>query len=684
MNYPLVNVTQSAMFTPTIGTLYCDFYQLTNAIGDIQNGQASVQNGINVWPVRLIRTPSGTTIVQSYSDTALLDLPAAEDENFETRYAGVLRTWCILTGKNPTSYEDLITQGCVSLAPRSIVLDVWLADVHDCPMAALTSMMAGSDTCDSCDDPSPADADREFNAFGPSALPCGRLTFNKFKISTNNFILEWFSESNATYEIVSATDVKSTNWTSLASLYPASTTSNLTSFTDAGGATNKTKFYKVAKTGISITLCQSNTLSGTVTIPFELGMPPSQPCLGIQFVLDGASTRSIWGPTNPISEARATWDTETTSNGWHTLRAIALYTALETGGAHLPAYASQIVTVQTANAIVLPEFPLTFGSRLPINALLAASNADWTVTIRDPAGATLWSTNGSTTAGKVNTAWTGSSPDAWVEVEVTATPTTGLGPIMLGGGSSSSTKKKVHKKIGGFSNGYLVAYEEKINSEVLDGGVVALCASIYDILDTQSDYWQVTASIADNPASWTAFHNMLADPQTANLYVFCHGSPQTIGFDPLNQRGLGRCGIFSSELGVFLMNGPIGDKFLASKPYRFVFLDGCETGGSYLLGGFLDFSPGVWNNAFGIQSGDYTATGSEPQAFMGWKTQKAYAGPPPGRLFDTSHRNFVQGFYTGWANGSTLKQASDDAYNSLHDPFFTKPYIVGVDTLSWQ
>lgn len=176
----------------------------------------------------------------------------------------------------------------------------------------------------------------------------------------------------------------------------------------------------------------------------------------------------------------------------------------------------------------------------------------------------------------------------------------------------------------------------------------------------------------------------MAEPTTANLYIFCHGSPQTIGYDPLNQRGLGRCGLFSSEIGVFLRNGPIGDKFLASKPYRFVFLDGCETGGSYLLSGFLDFSPGGWNNAFGIQSGDYTATGSDPQAFMGWKTQKAYAGPPPGRLFDTSHRNYINGFYTRWAAGEQLKQASDNAYSDLHDVFFTKPYIVGVDTMLFQ
>ena len=42
----------------------------------------------------------------------------------------------------------------------------------------------------------------------------------------------------------------------------------------------------------------------------------------------------------------------------------------------------------------------------------------------------------------------------------------------------------------------------------------------------------------------------LAEPTTANLYIFCHGSPQTIGYDPLNQRGLGRCGLFSSEIGV--------------------------------------------------------------------------------------------------------------------------------------
>ena len=61
--YPLVNPWQPAMFYPTLGTFYCDFDQLTNAIGDVRYGTASIQDGISVWGVRLIRTASGTAVV---------------------------------------------------------------------------------------------------------------------------------------------------------------------------------------------------------------------------------------------------------------------------------------------------------------------------------------------------------------------------------------------------------------------------------------------------------------------------------------------------------------------------------------------------------------------------------------------------------------------------------------------
>jgi hypothetical protein len=660
--------------------LWADFSQLPGQFGEAFAQSQGQVHGVTVLKLRLTRLIlSGETLVEFPSGTNSLTLAAPS--GYEANQQRWVTRSCLGLWQQWIDWGELERTTTPTLR-----LDIALANVNDKP--AFDASIAAEDAA--CAEASAISAaspggmamfdemTEDFDILSAdSTSSCGRLKFNKLQATGTNFFLEWFSETNATFEIASATDMTmpASNWTSVASLYPAVAGTNLTGFLDVGAATNTAKFYKVAKTGISITLCQSNTLSGVVDIPFELGMPPSQPCLGVQFLLDGAISKSIVAPDNPISTAHATWDTETTSNGWHTLQAVASYSALAVGNVALPTYVSQIVTVKTANSIVMPDFPMRFGSRLPVNATLSSSNANWTVIIRDPVGSVLQTFTGSTTVGRLSVVWTNSLPETTpVQVEVSYT-TTGLDPIQLGGFAGfGPTKKNAYKLIGGFPNDYLVTYEVVCNEETSDGGVASLC---YDVAVFVSDngYNAIQSAIDDNPSSWAQWKQSLKAVNTANLYLYSHGGPSVLGYDPYSQRGLGKCGVFDSEIAAFLLNGPVGTNYFAGKLYRFVFLDGCNSAG------------GTWYNSFAIDDGDaasYTLRDIGPQAFMGWTDPKQHM--ENGNMFDRHHKDFVETFYAGWTSNKTLKQAADDAWTKVHayDQIFTKPKIVGAETLPFQ
>jgi hypothetical protein len=153
-----------------------------------------------------------------------------------------------------------------------------------------------------------------------------RSKFTRLEVSGDDFVLEWLSETNATYEVAHATDLVVADWVSLATQYAATAGTNVTSFVHSGGATNQTGFYKVAQTGIRILLCDSNTYSGVLDIPIEVGMPNNQELTGIYFLIDGEPTMALVSPQHPFSGTpTATLDTASISNGWHTVQAFAEY-----------------------------------------------------------------------------------------------------------------------------------------------------------------------------------------------------------------------------------------------------------------------------------------------------------------------------------------------------------------------
>ena len=311
---------------------WADFASLPEQFGTAFAESQEQMQGVTVLKIRLTRSIlTGETLVEFPSSTNTLSLAAPSDyqtNQVDSASRSSLQVW-----------RQWIDWGALDAnTSPTLSLDISLADIQD--KSAYDAAIAAEETA--CEEAQATksllrsgfgmlmeqgEGGGEFDLLSASsALNCGRLQFNKLQAQGTNFFLEWFSVTNATYEIVSATDmtIPGPSWTSLASLYPAAAGTNLTSFTDVGGATNKAKFYKVAKTGISIALCDSNTYSGVIEIPLEIGIPTNRELAGVNFLLDGQPTMSIINPSISSGfKPSGTWGTLFVTNGWHTIQAVA-------------------------------------------------------------------------------------------------------------------------------------------------------------------------------------------------------------------------------------------------------------------------------------------------------------------------------------------------------------------------
>lgn len=178
--------------------------------------------------------------------------------------------------------------------------------------------------------------------------------------------------------------------------------------------------------------------------------------------------------------------------------------------------------------------------------------------------------------------------------------------------------------------------------------------------------------IDDTPSGWLAWEGWLTDPWTANLFYFGHGDPNGVG--PTASLGLSE-----KDIGDALGNGyPWGLPFYfrAAHPYRFVFLDGCNTARAGLC------------LAFGIvmkrtDESYYTASGIQPQAFMGWNNTIQYSVAHT--QFDSHLYTFDVDFFYYWSNqGKSLKDAVNLSRTIESTNFVPMPGIWGYDQLKWN
>jgi hypothetical protein len=532
------------------------------------------------------------------------------------------------------------------------------------------------------------------------------LVFNRLQKSGTNFLLEWFSQSNATYEIAGVTNLTSTNWVSLATLYPASS-SNLTSFIDVGATSNKAKFYKVVQTGISIDLCDSNTATGLLNIPLDIGMPTNQPLTAVYLLLDGLSSMALYNPSAPFGNGiAATLDTTAISNGWHTLQAFVESGVYNESIGGVVGYSSQVVNLLVTNPITL-YVPFTYGSTappfaFPIQAMFAAQSNQWTITVSttNSPGTVLKSFSGSSTDGTAYVEWDGTdlSNNTYQggAVGVTATISNAASgsesPLLFGSGSGSSVGPKIvvtssmsQRNQRTWSLAYLGNNAFPACSDSTDGGQ-GFCHLFYDdtygtdyggldfilqnanntyfIANSNNNGWNGTAQI-DNTNDWNNFWGIFTNASGPScFFVITHGSPKALGNtgDTTTladaQRILGN---YRDAKGVYHIN----------TEFYFGQFDGCDTVG--------------WEAALGIPSQRltvdfFTKLNVPPMACLTWSTSKII-GMLDIKIYNISHTYMITALYNNWLSGGgvTLQNALNTTFSG--GQYGIQPVISGATDL---
>ncbi|MGA2138024.1 MAG: hypothetical protein ABSH14_04100 [Verrucomicrobiia bacterium] len=262
LSYPSASPFEGT-FQP-MDTWFLDFTALTNAIGAVTNYTGQTQNGVTVWPLRLIQAADTGEVVLKYAGTdevELLRLAAPTGYAPFQTYDAMLPSFCTLScAMNPTNYDGLIADGYTFLDPPRVVIDGWAVSAadEDAYFSYSEPQGTGRFTLMSEDDDPFGDIDpcNITNIFQP-------FSFTSIQQDTSrNTILAWQACTNFIYGVFS-TDELSTNtfWTWRAYLFGQPNSLTWTDTTTS--ATNVVnRFYRaVRKLPVAIAAGGAHTLA---------------------------------------------------------------------------------------------------------------------------------------------------------------------------------------------------------------------------------------------------------------------------------------------------------------------------------------------------------------------------------------------------------------------------------------
>ncbi len=206
-------------------------------------------------------------------------------------------------------------------------------------------------------------------------------------------------------------------------------------------------------------------------------------------------------------------------------------------------------------------------------------------------------------------------------------------------------------------------------NEMMAASVAAVVGSAYGQNDDAVVNNQNTTAgdwpglILNASSRWNQLRGLLSQPDFHNFFYFGHGWTDLIGRNSGDK-------ITSAEMQTLLTNNCTWTYYGGAQlygaikhPYRFVFLDGCNTATGYLPLAFgippLRISEDDWDNKYHLQ----------PRSFLGWGggaawTLKKEGGPSP---MPQDHKNFVANFWLGWGGNS-----QNQLQNSLFNAAFTE------------
>ena len=307
----------------------------------------------------------------------------------------------------------------------------------------------------------------------------------------------------------------------------------------------------------------------------------------------------------------------------------------------------------------------------------ACPNADYTIELKTTSGAHIKTITGSTSSGEISENWDLKDDNGNTVTNETVNAVFNVTLLDPGSGTLIFPIHHVASDVwadGNFSIAYAWdnSYQARHSMhDAMQYGVVDTLISPYESggSGSESPYgstfneYSWSGNLNGNPG-WlssptvvSSLTNNLADPDTRNFYFDGHGSIQTIG-DSQSPTNPGSINVLATDVAAMLHN-KIGKTSWCMHPYRFVFLNACDTAGA-----------NFWAHAFGIKDKiTYAQAGQRgsAQAFMGWFNESR--APETDDDWNDMAQTYAV-FFGAWMSGWPL----ENCYRTASSPFPQAPF----------
>lgn len=422
---------------------------------------------------------------------------------------------------------------------------------------------------------------------------------------------------------------------------------------DAGGGGSEpgTGFYQVVRVGINLFGINNGTvLHGEVSLPLEFANTDTNRTLSEVFLTDNDSDETIPGSTFPnlpyeaANQLSGVWDTTQVTNGSYMLQV----------GARLTdgtAYLDHPVTVTVSNVIAFPDAWDVGGLGIYVGAKTIYTNGVWQLDVYDDQNTYLGYLNGPIDSdgycaypGITGPGFTLDNTDAFGNQN----PSTSYNLVMSAAPTNTplsypmATNKVFIEPAWNFATTAVTCHMNPFASWKPGwSDVHQLMETIWNIeepfhhnlLGGSTTPYEIFSS-----NDWVfAVQAQLIQAGNRDFFYFGHGSGCTLG--------VAGAQMTVADINAILLNNS-KDPLTATNihPYRYVFLDGCNT------------ADGNWPQAFGIPKKkgmvitDFTQKrGVRPRAFMGWNRKKLFTNILGGSQLDDDHEAYIADFWDKWA-----------------------------------
>jgi hypothetical protein len=427
-----------------------------------------------------------------------------------------------------------------------------------------------------------------------------------------------------------------------------------------GGGDPGCGFYRVVRAGVDLHgITNGTVLNGQVSLPFEFGIADTNRTIDQVFVTDHDSDANLTGssfPSFPLSAGASpagVWDTTQTTNGNYMLQLGAL---LDDGTVLM----DTPISVTVSNLIYQPDPWNVGGVAIYVGFKTVFTSGTWHLDAYDSQDAYIGYLEGYIdTDGYCNypgipgpgfsvdnTDGSGNQlPSPHYTLVITAVPGGATPPY------PSATNKVFIEPPWNYYTRAISCYQQVFPSWQPGADEVRLLMEF--VWAVEEIYHQnllggFTTVHEVNAQGWGPVTNSLLNPAARDFVYFGHGHGDELGGG----------GLTIPMVNTLLRNN-LKDPLTATNmhPFRFVFLDGCNT------------ADGDWPQTFGIPKKegmvvtDFTGKrGIRPRAFMGWNRTKVVGTRiiSGGGLYPP-HMDYVDKFWNYWGNGTTGLRPVKDA-----------------------